>query len=165
MPFHGCRNSSDWPPLAAANPYGATKLMSENILRDIEAADPRWKIALLRYFNPVGAHESGQIGEDPRGISPHHPRESREFLHLHRPLVQRCQYPHDLRRLHPTRKQLVHYRFCLSACVEVAGFKALDLFANFVHFVAVLRVPRPCSVPGFRVNFYVSSCLKILALV
>jgi UDP-glucose 4-epimerase len=55
-------------PLAAANPYGATKLMSENILRDIEAADPRWKIALLRYFNPVGAHESGQIGEDPRGI-------------------------------------------------------------------------------------------------
>ncbi len=54
-------------PLAAVNPYGATKLMSENILRDVEQADPRWKIALLRYFNPVGAHESGQIGEDPRG--------------------------------------------------------------------------------------------------
>jgi UDP-glucose 4-epimerase len=54
--------------LAAASPYGATKLMSENILRDIERADPRWKIALLRYFNPVGAHPSGQIGEDPRGI-------------------------------------------------------------------------------------------------
>jgi UDP-glucose 4-epimerase len=54
-------------PLAVVNPYGATKLMSEDILRDVERADPRWKIALLRYFNPVGAHESGRIGEDPRG--------------------------------------------------------------------------------------------------
>ena len=54
--------------LSATNPYGATKLMSENILRDTERADPAWRIALLRYFNPVGAHESGLIGEDPRGI-------------------------------------------------------------------------------------------------
>ncbi|HEV7915427.1 MAG TPA: UDP-glucose 4-epimerase GalE [Albitalea sp.] len=54
-------------PLSATNPYGATKLMGEDILRDLERADPRWKIALLRYFNPVGAHESGLIGEDPRG--------------------------------------------------------------------------------------------------
>jgi UDP-glucose 4-epimerase len=53
--------------LSATNPYGATKLMSENILRDLQAADPDWSIALLRYFNPVGAHESGLIGEDPRG--------------------------------------------------------------------------------------------------
>jgi UDP-glucose 4-epimerase len=53
--------------LSATNPYGATKLMSENILRDLQAADPAWSIALLRYFNPVGAHESGLIGEDPRG--------------------------------------------------------------------------------------------------
>ncbi|HWH84411.1 MAG TPA: UDP-glucose 4-epimerase GalE [Burkholderiaceae bacterium] len=53
--------------LAAVNPYGATKLMGENILRDVAAADPAWSIALLRYFNPVGAHESGLIGEDPRG--------------------------------------------------------------------------------------------------
>ena len=55
-------------PLSATNPYGATKLMGENILRDVERADPDWAIALLRYFNPVGAHESGLIGEDPRGI-------------------------------------------------------------------------------------------------
>jgi UDP-glucose 4-epimerase len=55
-------------PLSATNPYGATKLMGEDILRDVERADPRWKIALLRYFNPVGAHPSGRIGEDPRGI-------------------------------------------------------------------------------------------------
>jgi UDP-glucose 4-epimerase len=55
-------------PLSATNPYGATKLMGEDILRDVQRADPSWKIALLRYFNPVGAHESGQIGEDPRGI-------------------------------------------------------------------------------------------------
>ena len=55
-------------PLSATNPYGATKLMSEDILRDVERADPRWKIALLRYFNPAGAHESGLIGEDPRGV-------------------------------------------------------------------------------------------------
>jgi UDP-glucose 4-epimerase len=54
-------------PLSTANPYGATKLMGEDILRDLERADARWKIALLRYFNPVGAHTSGLIGEDPRG--------------------------------------------------------------------------------------------------
>ena len=54
-------------PLAATNPYGATKLMSESILSDIERADPAWRVALLRYFNPVGAHASGTIGEDPRG--------------------------------------------------------------------------------------------------
>jgi UDP-glucose 4-epimerase len=53
-------------PLTATNPYGATKLMGENILRDMMKADPAWSIALLRYFNPVGAHESGSIGEDPR---------------------------------------------------------------------------------------------------
>ena len=53
--------------LSATNPYGATKLMGENILRDVQAADPQWRVALLRYFNPVGAHASGLIGEDPRG--------------------------------------------------------------------------------------------------
>jgi UDP-glucose 4-epimerase len=54
--------------LSATNPYGATKLIGENILRDLQAADAAWRIALLRYFNPVGAHESGLIGEDPRGM-------------------------------------------------------------------------------------------------
>ena len=54
-------------PLASTSPYGATKLMSENILRDLERSDPAWRIAPLRYFNPVGAHASGTIGEDPRG--------------------------------------------------------------------------------------------------
>ena len=54
--------------LSVTNPYGATKLMGENILRDVQQADPRWAVALLRYFNPVGAHESGLIGEDARGI-------------------------------------------------------------------------------------------------
>ena len=54
--------------LSTTNPYGATKLMGENILRDLERSDPQWRIALLRYFNPVGAHASGLIGEDPRGI-------------------------------------------------------------------------------------------------
>jgi UDP-glucose 4-epimerase len=53
--------------LSATNPYGQTKLMGETILGDLCASDERWKIACLRYFNPVGAHESGQIGEDPRG--------------------------------------------------------------------------------------------------
>jgi len=55
-------------PLAALNTYGRTKLMGETILRDLEASDPAWKLAILRYFNPVGAHKSGRIGEDPRGI-------------------------------------------------------------------------------------------------
>lgn len=55
-------------PLSAANPYGRTKLTIEYILRELHEADSRWNIALLRYFNPVGAHESGRIGEDPNGI-------------------------------------------------------------------------------------------------
>ena len=84
MQAHGCRtlvfsssatvygNPETLPitesaPLMTTNPYGATKLMSESILRDLERADPQWRIALLRYFNPVGAHASGTIGEDPRG--------------------------------------------------------------------------------------------------
>jgi len=54
--------------LGAVNPYGRTKLMLEEILRDLYVSDPEWGIALLRYFNPIGAHESGRIGEDPRGI-------------------------------------------------------------------------------------------------
>ena len=53
--------------LAATNPYGTTKLMGEELLRELLRCDPRWQIAMLRYFNPVGAHESGRIGEDPRG--------------------------------------------------------------------------------------------------
>lgn len=55
-------------PLSATNPYGRSKLMIEDILRDLHRADPTWQIALLRYFNPVGAHPSGLIGEDPRGV-------------------------------------------------------------------------------------------------
>ena len=54
-------------PLQATNPYGQTKLMGETILRDLGAADAQWQTACLRYFNPVGAHESGLIGEDPHG--------------------------------------------------------------------------------------------------
>ncbi|HZS80878.1 MAG TPA: UDP-glucose 4-epimerase GalE [Herbaspirillum sp.] len=55
-------------PLSASNPYGRSKIMIEDMLRDFYAAHPDWRIALLRYFNPVGAHESGLIGEDPQGI-------------------------------------------------------------------------------------------------
>lgn len=55
-------------PLSATNPYGRTKLMIEEILQDLYISDNEWDIAVLRYFNPVGAHESGLIGEDPNGI-------------------------------------------------------------------------------------------------
>jgi UDP-glucose 4-epimerase len=55
-------------PLGATNPYGRSKLMIEEILRDLARADPAWRIALLRYFNPVGAHPSALIGENPRGV-------------------------------------------------------------------------------------------------
>lgn len=55
-------------PLSATNPYGWTKLMMEQILRDLYISDNSWSIAILRYFNPVGAHKSGLIGEDPKGI-------------------------------------------------------------------------------------------------
>ena len=58
---------SEDAPTSTTNPYGATKLMGEQILRDVGAADPAWQTACLRYFNPVGAHPSGRIGEDPRG--------------------------------------------------------------------------------------------------
>lgn len=55
-------------PLSATNPYGATKLHIEDMLRDLYKSDDSWRLALLRYFNPAGAHESGEIGEDPNGI-------------------------------------------------------------------------------------------------
>jgi UDP-glucose 4-epimerase len=54
--------------LQATNPYGRTKLFIEEILRDCHASDPAWGILILRYFNPIGAHPSGRIGEDPQGI-------------------------------------------------------------------------------------------------
>ncbi len=60
--------TEDAPIQQAASPYGWTKLMNEQILQDVYAADDEWNIILLRYFNPVGAHESGRIGEDPNGI-------------------------------------------------------------------------------------------------
>ena len=55
-------------PVQPTNPYGKTKLMIEDILKDLHISDPQWDIALLRYFNPIGAHISGKIGEDPNGI-------------------------------------------------------------------------------------------------
>ena len=55
-------------PLSTTNPYGSTKLMIERILEDVHVSDPEWSIALLRYFNPIGAHASGLLGEDPNGI-------------------------------------------------------------------------------------------------
>ncbi|MCL2106384.1 MAG: UDP-glucose 4-epimerase GalE [Oscillospiraceae bacterium] len=58
----------DMPTGKATNPYGSTKIIIEQLLRDLLASDPDWQICLLRYFNPVGAHPSGQLGEDPNGI-------------------------------------------------------------------------------------------------
>lgn len=55
-------------PLSASNPYGRTKLMIEQMMADLAVSDPNWSVALLRYFNAVGAHESGRIGEDPSGV-------------------------------------------------------------------------------------------------
>ena len=65
-PGYACYHEST--PLSPINVYGQTKLMVENILRDLKIAQPQWQIALLRYFNPVGAHESGQMGENPFGV-------------------------------------------------------------------------------------------------
>lgn len=58
----------DFPVGGTTNPYGTSKLMVEMVLQDVAKSDPRWSFAILRYFNPVGAHESGLIGEDPNGI-------------------------------------------------------------------------------------------------
>lgn len=55
-------------PLSTTNPYGSTKLMIERILEDIHTSNPKWSITLLRYFNPIGAHKCGKMGEDPKGI-------------------------------------------------------------------------------------------------
>jgi UDP-glucose 4-epimerase len=60
--------TEDQPVGQTTNPYGRSKFMVEQVLGDMAASDPRWRVALLRYFNPVGAHDSGQIGEDPNGI-------------------------------------------------------------------------------------------------
>ncbi len=60
--------TEECPKGAITNPYGRTKGMLEQILTDLHTADPEWKVMLLRYFNPIGAHESGRIGENPRGI-------------------------------------------------------------------------------------------------
>ncbi len=60
--------SEDMPTGNVANPYGRTKYFIEEMLKDLHAADPTWSITILRYFNPIGAHESGLIGENPRGI-------------------------------------------------------------------------------------------------
>jgi UDP-glucose 4-epimerase len=83
---HGCKNivfsssatvygqpqsvpiREDFPTPGCTNPYGWTKLMMEQVFRDVQAADPEWNTVILRYFNPIGAHESGRIGEDPAGI-------------------------------------------------------------------------------------------------
>ena len=59
----------DFPVGGTTNPYGTSKLMVEMVLQDVAKSDPRWAFAILRYFNPVGAHESGRIGEDPNGIT------------------------------------------------------------------------------------------------
>ncbi|SPJ18001.1 UDP-galactose-4-epimerase (fragment) [Burkholderiales bacterium] len=59
---------SEEAPTQATNPYGRTKLMVEEMLRDLAAAEPGWSVTLLRYFNPVGGHPSGLLGEDPQGI-------------------------------------------------------------------------------------------------
>ena len=58
----------DFPTPGCTNPYGWTKLMMEQVFRDVQKADPEWNTVILRYFNPIGAHESGRIGEDPAGI-------------------------------------------------------------------------------------------------
>jgi len=83
---HGCKNivfsssatvygqpksvpiREDFPTPGCTNPYGWTKLMMEQVFRDVQKADPEWNTVILRYFNPIGAHESGRIGEDPAGI-------------------------------------------------------------------------------------------------
>ena len=62
-------------PLSTTNPYGSTKLMIENILRDLYVSDNTWQIPILRYFNPIGAHSSGLLGEDPNGCN----RQTRMF--------------------------------------------------------------------------------------
>lgn len=65
-PGYACYSEDS--PLAPINVYGRTKLMVEDILRDLKMANPQWQVALLRYFNPVGAHDSGRIGENPFGV-------------------------------------------------------------------------------------------------
>jgi UDP-glucose 4-epimerase len=60
--------TEEMPVLAATNPYGWTKIMMEQVLTDLHGADPSWSVSLLRYFNPVGAHPSGLLGEDPSGV-------------------------------------------------------------------------------------------------
>ncbi|MDU3154047.1 MAG: UDP-glucose 4-epimerase GalE, partial [Anaerococcus hydrogenalis] len=68
FPKGTCPITEDFPKGTCTNPYGWTKSMMEQIMTDLQKSDPEWKVVLLRYFNPIGAHKSGKIGEDPQGI-------------------------------------------------------------------------------------------------
>ena len=78
-------------PLSALNPYGRTKLFQEDMFRDLSKSDPTWRIILLRYFNPVGAHPSGEIGEHPVGV----PNNLMPYVHQVQELVFSCKFEKD----------------------------------------------------------------------
>lgn len=108
-------------PPAPTNPYGRTKLMIEQILQDIHVADPVWRVALLRYFNPVGAHESGLIGEDPQGIPNNLMPSISQVAVGRRELINILGLPdirrHRCARLHP------RYGFSRGACGRTEKYR------------------------------------------
>ena len=117
--------TEDCPKGVITNPYGQTKSMIEQILTDIQVSDPEWNVTLLRYFNPIGAHSSGLIGEDPKGIPnnlvPVHRQSSCRQAGEARCLRQRLRYPgwHRCERLYSCGGS--GCRSCKSAPAHEAG--------------------------------------------
>ena len=104
--------TEDCPKGKITNPYGQTKGMLEQILTDFHVADPQWNVILLRYFNPVGAHESGMIGEDPKGI----PNNLTPVSYTHLDVYKRQVQYHPEFKSRPNRAHCLFREFVKAAC-------------------------------------------------
>ena len=124
---YGAQNPSpykeDMPKGLCTNPYGWTKSMMEQILEDVARANPEMSVVMLRYFNPVGAHESGLLGEDPNGIP-------NNLMHFHLQSFRHQRYNINLPRL-------VHLYFRLSRCAQKSHVRGSDsATSSYKHFAA-----------------------------
>ena len=111
-------------PLSTTNPYGSTKLMIENILRDVFVANNKWSITLLRYFNPIGAHKSGKMGEDPKGIP------NNLLPYVAQVAVGKLQYVHVFGNDYPTKDGTGVRDYIHVVDLSLGHLKAIEKNAN-----------------------------------
>ncbi len=111
-------------PLSTTNPYGSTKLMIENILRDVFVSNNKWSITLLRYFNPIGAHKSGKMGEDPKGIP------NNLLPYVAQVAVGKLQYVHVFGNDYPTKDGTGVRDYIHVVDLSLGHLKAIEKNAN-----------------------------------